>query len=59
MVGNNSVERTVRKPVGRVFFAGEHTCSGVFDGFDIGTVHGAWLTGEVAVKNILKSHELL
>lgn len=33
---NNFIERTVRKPVGRVFFAGEHTCSGVIEGFDIG-----------------------
>lgn len=39
--------------LGCVAFAGEHTCDGSERGLDIGTVHGAWLSGEVAAKGLL------
>ena len=33
-----------------LFFAGEHTCDGSFDSDDLGCVHGAWLSGELAAS---------
>jgi len=38
-----------------LFFAGEHTCDGsVVPGDDMGCVHGAWLSGELAAEAALK-----
>jgi len=45
-----------RQPVGAngcVAFAGEHTCDGSLRGLDIGTVHGAWLSGELAARTLI------
>jgi len=38
---------------GCVTFAGEHTCDGSIDGLDMGTVHGAWLSGAHAAQHLL------
>merc|ERR1719150_3176564 len=48
--------QALAEPVGLkgcVAFAGEHTCDGSSHGLDIGTVHGAWLSGEMAVKGLV------
>jgi monoamine oxidase len=37
-----------------LFFAGEHTCSGAVPGDDLGCVHGAWVSGELAAQAALK-----
>ena len=37
-----------------LFFAGEHTCYGFVPGDDMGCVHGAWLSGEIAAKAALE-----
>lgn len=39
---------------GCVGFAGEHTCDGSSSGLDIGTVHGAWLSGIRVAKALLE-----
>lgn len=36
-----------------IFFAGEHTCDGSIPGDDMGCVHGAWVSGELASKAAL------
>jgi len=36
---------------GCIAFAGEHTCDGSQLGLDMGTVHGAWLSGVVAARS--------
>jgi len=35
-----------------IYFAGEHTCDGSVPGLDLGCVHGAWLSGELAASTI-------
>eukprot|EP01065_Artemidia_motanka_P039228 TRINITY_DN4809_c0_g1_i2.p1 TRINITY_DN4809_c0_g1~~TRINITY_DN4809_c0_g1_i2.p1 ORF type:complete len:491 (+),score=33.17 TRINITY_DN4809_c0_g1_i2:71-1543(+) len=40
---------------GCVSFAGEHTCDGSTAGMDIGTVHGAFLSGERAAESAVLS----
>lgn len=42
-----------QRGVGNLYFAGEHTCDGSVDGLDIGTVHGAYLSGTLAAKELL------
>ena len=37
-----------------IFFAGEHTCDNSVAGLDIGTVHGAYISGQVAAEHLLK-----
>lgn len=37
-----------------LFFAGEHTCYGSIPGDDMGCVHGAWVSGEIAAKASLE-----
>ena len=37
-----------------LFFAGEHTCDGSIPGDDMGCVHGAWVSGELAAKAALQ-----
>eukprot|EP01062_Namystynia_karyoxenos_P044156 TRINITY_DN32426_c0_g1_i1.p1 TRINITY_DN32426_c0_g1~~TRINITY_DN32426_c0_g1_i1.p1 ORF type:complete len:516 (+),score=116.03 TRINITY_DN32426_c0_g1_i1:67-1548(+) len=47
----------LRQPVGStgcVAFAGEHTCDGSVGGLDIGTVHGAWRSGELAAEGLVR-----
>jgi lysine-specific histone demethylase 1 len=42
----------------RLFFAGEHTCGGsstLVQGDDMGCVHGAWVSGELAAEAAVKS----
>eukprot|EP00928_Gymnodinium_smaydae_P070327 TRINITY_DN5417_c2_g1_i2.p1 TRINITY_DN5417_c2_g1~~TRINITY_DN5417_c2_g1_i2.p1 ORF type:complete len:577 (+),score=49.67 TRINITY_DN5417_c2_g1_i2:245-1732(+) len=49
--------RSLREPVGVngcIAFAGEHTCDGSIRGLDMGTVHGAWLSGEIAATKLLE-----
>jgi len=36
-----------------LFFAGEHTCDGSLPGLDLGCVHGAWLSGELAASEAM------
>jgi monoamine oxidase len=38
----------------KLYFAGEHTCDGCVAGLDIGTVHGAYLSGRLAADNLLE-----
>lgn len=47
--------QALAEPVGLggcVAFAGEHTCDGSASGLDIGTVHGAWLSGVRAARGL-------
>lgn len=37
-----------------IFFAGEHTCDGSVPGDDMGCVHGAWVSGEMAAEAAMK-----
>ena len=37
-----------------IYFAGEHTCNNSIAGLDIGTVHGAYISGRVAAEELLK-----
>jgi hypothetical protein len=49
--------RALAEPIGsqgRVAFAGEHTCDGSMSGLDMGTVHGAWVSGQVAVAGLVE-----
>ena len=39
----------------RIYFAGEHTCNNSIAGLDIGTVHGAYISGRVAAEGLLKN----
>jgi len=39
--------------VEKLYFAGEHTCDGSVAGLDIGTVHGAYLSGRLAAEELL------
>merc|ERR1711964_583523 len=47
-------------PIGRngcLTFAGEHTCDGSSAGLDMGTVHGAWLSGELAANRAMPAFQ--
>ena len=41
--------------VEKLYFAGEHTCDGSVAGLDIGTVHGAYLSGRLAAEELLEN----
>mmetsp|Transcript_23109 Transcript_23109/g.56158 ORF Transcript_23109/g.56158 Transcript_23109/m.56158 type:complete len:302 (-) Transcript_23109:79-984(-) len=50
-VGSSSADvAALGRPIGRVALAGEHTAAGE-QGMDIGTVHGAWLSGFRAAEH--------
>lgn len=40
-----------------LYFAGEHTCDGSLGGLDIGTVHGAFLSGGKAAAELLRKNQ--
>lgn len=40
-----------------LYFAGEHTCDGSIPGLDLGCVHGAWLSGELAAAAAIQQIE--
>lgn len=47
---------TLSRPLGGggcLTLAGEHTCDGAAPGLDMGTVHGAWLSGKRAASNYM------
>ncbi|KAJ4711589.1 putative Polyamine oxidase [Melia azedarach] len=56
IISNNQVVSSIRAPVGRIFFTGEHT-SEKFNGY----VHGGYLagidTGKVVVEKVMKEKE--